>query len=170
MENSPNKRRFYISCMHDPHKGYVYHFSSHFKASVKAGFFGSTLQKETLYWKSFMTLGIYVKIFQYSVVLYDILVRCDVDAINGTSSENGFIIDEVLSKAGPSFWIGLGLCCMGQLLNAAVFYRYDLSQVLLLKKKKKKSHNENLPPPHFSFVRCHYNPFKSWRKGCLLWL
>lgn len=78
-----------------------------------------------------MTLGIYVKIFQYSVILYDILVRCDyknvfVDAINGTS-ENGFI-DEVLSKAGPSFWIGLGLCFVGQLLNAAVFYRYDLSE------------------------------------------
>ena len=78
-----------------------------------------------------MTLGIYVKIFQYSVILYDILVRCDyknvfVDAINGTN-ENGFI-DEVLSKAGPSFWIGLGLCFVGQLLNAAVFYRYDLSK------------------------------------------
>ena len=104
--------------------GWVYHFPDEFKVACKNGVFGSYLQNESLHWKAFMTLGIYVKIFQYSVALYDIFVRCYLknpiwDAFAAGSIQLFFV--EITSATSILFWIGLALVCFGQFLNYAVF-------------------------------------------------
>lgn len=78
-----------------------------FKAEVRKGTFGQSIKKEPLYWKSAMTLGKYVKVFQFSAVLYDIFVRCDL--------VNTIQVDV------PHLVLGLGLIAAGQALNIAVF-------------------------------------------------
>jgi hypothetical protein len=104
--------------------GYVFHFPTQFKANCKNRAFGTKLQQEPLFWKGFMQLGIYVKVFQYSVCIYDILNRCTLknpiwDA--GRAGDFGVFIDQITSSEGFQFWFGLLLVAIGQFLNYAVF-------------------------------------------------
>ncbi len=89
--------------------GYWYSFPKHFEKSVRNGVFGSRLQAEPLTWKCAMTLGMYIKVFQFSVVIFDLLLRCDLT--NPLSSQ------EAMMKAG----CGIVLLMIGQGLNYAVF-------------------------------------------------
>ena len=73
------------------------------------------MQQEPLYWKAFMQLGIYVKVFQYSVIGYDLLVRCTLD--NPLINYNG----DLFSPDTWKFWMGVLLIAAGQFLNYAVF-------------------------------------------------
>ena len=73
-----------------------------------------------------MTLGIYVKVFQYSVVLYDIFVQSSCSNPLFAAFDAGSVsvfVDQVFSRDGLDFWFGLSLAGLGQFLNAAVFYR-----------------------------------------------
>ena len=56
-----------------------------------------------------MKLGMYVKVFQFSVVIFDLLVRCDLT--------NPFESNEAIFKATA----GVALLIMGQGLNYATF-------------------------------------------------
>lgn len=87
--------------------GFWYIYPEMFKAEVRKGTFGQSIKKEPLYWKSAMTLGKYIKVFQFSVVIYDIFVRCDL--ANTTQVDL------------PHLVLGLGLIAVGQALNIAVF-------------------------------------------------
>ena len=101
--------------------GYVYHFPWHFKAACKNGAFGLSLKNEPLYWKAFMRLGVYVKVFQYSVALYDLLVRCNLDNPFWNASDMDDFVEIILSSKSLQFYLGLMLVLFGQLLNIAVF-------------------------------------------------
>ena len=57
--------------------GYWFCYPKHFEKSVRNGNYGTNLKNEPLLWKCAMTLGMYVKVFQFSVIIYDLLVRCD---------------------------------------------------------------------------------------------
>ncbi len=83
-----------------------YCYPNKFKASVRNGTFGKSAQEEPLYWKSAMTLGKYIKVFQFSVIAYDLISRCDID----------FGTDKL-----PQMCIGIALILLGQFLNVAVF-------------------------------------------------
>lgn len=104
--------------------GYVFHFPSHFKTHCKKGTFGEAAREEPLYWKSFMQLGIYVKVFQYSVCLYDLLQRCTLmnpiwDAYQ--AGDTNVFLSQLASGKGKTFLSGLGLVFVGQFLNYTVF-------------------------------------------------
>lgn len=89
--------------------GYWYSFPKHFEKSVRSGKFGSRIQAEPHLWKCAMTLGMYIKVFQFSVIVFDLLVRCDLT--DPRSSQ------EALMKAGA----GVILVLIGQILNYSVF-------------------------------------------------
>lgn len=89
--------------------GYWFILPNRFKEAVKNGKFGSRLKAEPLYWKVAMRLGMYIKVFQYSVIIYDLLVRCQLT--------HPFASTDATSKAS------LGVICIliGQGLNYSVF-------------------------------------------------
>jgi hypothetical protein len=104
--------------------GYVYHFPGHFKRCCKEGVLGSKIQNEPVYWKNFMQLGMYVKVFQYSVVLYDLFIRCTMNnpIVMFLEADRGVSFAEATAEAPWSqFLLGLSLVCLGQFLNVAVF-------------------------------------------------
>ena len=117
--------------------GYVFHFPTHFKNNCRNGVFGSKLQTEPLFWKAFMQLGIYVKVFQCSVLFYDLFHRCTLlsnpimiwddtatDTATATADLAGDNIAGIFAswiQEGPQFWLGLLLVAVGQFLNYAVF-------------------------------------------------
>jgi hypothetical protein len=78
-----------------------------FKAAVRKGTFGESIKNEPLYWKCAMTLGTYIKVFQFSVVIFDLLVQCDI--------VNPMEVDSKLLA------LGVLLLAVGQGLNIAVF-------------------------------------------------
>lgn len=94
--------------------GYCYHFTDHFKLSVRKGTFGAKIQAEPLYWRCMMKLGKYVKVFQFGVLIFDLILRKNV-------------ADELLEPGEWStertitFFSGLLLVLLGQFLNIAVF-------------------------------------------------
>ena len=94
--------------------GYCYHFTDHFKKSVRKGSFGPKIQAEPLYWRCMLELGKWVKVFQFSVLIFDWVVQKNVS-------------DDLLTPADWSverttkFGIGLLLVLLGQFLNIAVF-------------------------------------------------
>ena len=94
--------------------GYCYHFTEHFKQSVRRGSFGPKIQAEPLYWRCMMELGKWIKVFQFSVFIFDWIVRKNVS-------------DDLLTPAEWSverttrFGMGLFLVLLGQFLNVAVF-------------------------------------------------
>ena len=57
---------------------YWYTFPTHFKQSARHGVFGPRIKAEPLFWKCAFELGMYVKIFQFSTVMYDLVFRCGV--------------------------------------------------------------------------------------------
>jgi len=110
--------------------GYFYLYTDHFKTSVRNGKFGKRIQSEPLYWKCAMMLGIYVKIFQFSVIIYDIVRRCTL-CYPFLSTQTVYI--------RLSAVIGIILFLIGQILNMAVFqalgpigvyYGYQLGYVV----------------------------------------
>mmetsp|Transcript_7632 Transcript_7632/g.10870 ORF Transcript_7632/g.10870 Transcript_7632/m.10870 type:complete len:255 (+) Transcript_7632:292-1056(+) len=133
---------------------YIYHFPSHFKSTVQwmesflmrmPGFQDCFVQlhdtnrnkammKNTkpIYWKVMMTCGMYIKIFQFGVLCYDICIRqrtivSDIFsytvALQGEYNSPLSIADYV--KIGEysihRFVAGIILCVIGQGLNIAVF-------------------------------------------------
>ena len=91
--------------------GYWYIYPNRFMAAVRQGVFGTSIQEEPLHWKSAMTLGKYVKVFQFSVILYDLLMQCDT-ITNPLQCNSDQICTVVL---------GTVLLVAGQGLNVAVF-------------------------------------------------
>lgn len=94
--------------------GYCYHLTDHFKQSVRRGYFGSKIQSEPLYWRCMMELGKWVKVFQFSVLGCDWLVR-------GNVSGNLCRPMEWTAERAIQFFVGLALVLFGQFLNMAVF-------------------------------------------------
>ena len=94
--------------------GYCYHFTEHFKQSVRKGSFGPKIQAEPLYWRCMMELGKWVKVFQFVVLIFDWACRRNIS-------------DDLLTPADWSvertarFGAGLVLVLLGQFLNVAVF-------------------------------------------------
>ena len=84
---------------------YVFHFPQDFIRKSKAGTFGSAVQNETEYWKGFMFLGMRVKVFQFSVIVYDLLVR------------NTIQVHAITTRC----IVGAALFVAGQVLNASAF-------------------------------------------------
>lgn len=84
---------------------YVFHFPQHFIARCKAGTFGSAIQNEAESWKGFMYLGMRVKIFQFSVIAYDIFVK------------NTIHVHAVTGR----LILGAAILMLGQIVNAAAF-------------------------------------------------
>ncbi len=93
---------------------YWYCYPKHFERAVRRGSFGYRIQQEPLLWKCAMKLGMYVKVFQFSVVIADLVLRCNLT--------NPFLS---LSSSSPEalYWaiFGAVLILIGQGLNYAVF-------------------------------------------------
>ena len=89
--------------------GYWFIFPNRFKSAVRNGTFGTRLKAEPLYWKVAMRLGMYIKVFQYSVILFDLLGRCQ--------------LTNPLLSTSTKISATLGLLCIavGQGLNYSVF-------------------------------------------------
>jgi hypothetical protein len=106
--------------------GYIYHFPSHFKASCKSGKFGSGIQQIPEYWKCMMTLGAYIKVFQFSVIVYDLSMLRQGSLVASVIWQGGYDNDTTTSSimyaiSYPRILLGLLLIGMGQVLNLAVF-------------------------------------------------
>lgn len=87
--------------------GFWFIYPNYFKAHVRRGTFGENLRNEPLFWKVAMTMGTYIKVFQFSVVIFDLLRRCDIS--------NPLRVDPMQLLAG------VALLVIGQVLNVAVF-------------------------------------------------
>lgn len=100
--------------------GYWYNFPSHFKRAVRQGYFGAKIKAEPLFWKSAMTLGAYIKVFQFSVILVDLFARCEMDHI---AKINNSEIASIWQDSGSIMTIlgGVTLLGIGQVLNYSVF-------------------------------------------------
>ena len=95
--------------------GYCYHFTDHFKLSVRKGTFGAKIQAEPLYWRCMMELGKYVKVFQFGVLVFDLIVRRNVaDDLSDPTSWS--------TKRTVTFFGGLFFVLLGQFLNLSVFH------------------------------------------------
>jgi hypothetical protein len=100
--------------------GYVFHFPKHFMHCCKNGTFGESFQKEDSGWKNFMKFGVYVKVFQFGFILYDVFIH---NAVRWSSIQL------------PWFIFGWTLALAGQTLNSAaykalgaigVYYGYEM--------------------------------------------
>jgi hypothetical protein len=89
--------------------GYWYTFPQKFEKQIRDGNFGGRLQAEPRLWKCAMKLKMYIKVFQFSVIGFDLLLRCDLT--NPISSQ------EATCKAIG----GVVLIVIGWGLNYAVF-------------------------------------------------
>lgn len=94
--------------------GYMFIYPKRFEKTVRSGSFGRKLQQESLLWKVAMTLGKYIKIFQFSVVIFDLLIRLRPELIWNPFTNNG-------AGAIVRAICGLLLLIIGQGLNVAVF-------------------------------------------------
>jgi hypothetical protein len=99
--------------------GYWFHFPHHFKVACTKGVFGSSIQHEPVAWRNAMTLGGYVKIFQFGVAIYDLGFVCQYPLWNNIHNT----ADSVFFSASRIQHISLGLILivLGQGLNIAVF-------------------------------------------------
>lgn len=79
-----------------------------FIAAVRQGTFGNEIRKEPLIWKAAQKLGVKVKVFQFSVIIYDLIVQCVIN-------KSEFNVDL------PVLLLGIFLIVIGQGLNVAVF-------------------------------------------------
>ena len=89
--------------------GYWFIYPKSFEKNVRNGNFGARLKAEPLLWKCAMTLGMYIKVFQFSVIIFDLLMRCDLT--------NPLESTEAMVKAMG----GVVLLILGQVLNYATF-------------------------------------------------
>jgi len=85
--------------------GFIFFFPVSFKALCEKGPLKPLLRRENdTFWKVAKDLGMYIKVFQFSVIGYDLVVH------------------RQMQLAGLSpFMLGLLFICMGQALNVAVF-------------------------------------------------
>jgi hypothetical protein len=85
--------------------GFIFFFPQSFKSLCEKGPLKPLAQQEGgLYWKVAKDLGIYIKVFQFGVITYDLVINCQ------------------MQLAGMSpFFVGLLLFCAGQALNVAVY-------------------------------------------------
>lgn len=93
--------------------GYMYIFTPHFKESVRKGRFGLRIKAEPLFWKCAMMLGTYIKVFQFSIIFYDLVFRCSLATLFAFSSTS--------VRARCLSILGICILCLGQYLNYAVF-------------------------------------------------
>mmetsp|Transcript_13167 Transcript_13167/g.30000 ORF Transcript_13167/g.30000 Transcript_13167/m.30000 type:complete len:200 (+) Transcript_13167:72-671(+) len=85
--------------------GYIYHFPEDFKALCSRGFMQPLFDySDRTYWQVAKNLGIIVKVFQFGVLGYDLLIRSTLR----------------LAPIGVLV-VGLALLACGQVLNIAVF-------------------------------------------------
>jgi hypothetical protein len=84
---------------------FVFHFPQNFIERCKSGTFGTAVQKEDESWKGFMYIGMRIKIFQFSVIAYDVFV------------ENKVHFQPTTGR----FMFGAAILMLGQVLNAAAF-------------------------------------------------
>mmetsp|Transcript_6605 Transcript_6605/g.11491 ORF Transcript_6605/g.11491 Transcript_6605/m.11491 type:complete len:201 (+) Transcript_6605:78-680(+) len=85
--------------------GYIYHFPDDFRRLCSEGFLLQLFEySERVYWQVAKNLGIIVKVFQFGVLGYDLLIRSSLRV-----APAGLLV------------VGLVLLACGQLLNIAVF-------------------------------------------------
>eukprot|EP00928_Gymnodinium_smaydae_P081714 TRINITY_DN6518_c0_g1_i3.p1 TRINITY_DN6518_c0_g1~~TRINITY_DN6518_c0_g1_i3.p1 ORF type:complete len:223 (-),score=53.97 TRINITY_DN6518_c0_g1_i3:505-1110(-) len=85
--------------------GYIYHFPELFKGNCKSGVLANLLKKaEGKYFQVAKDLGIYIKVFQFGVIGFDLLFRFSTPVLSTGLLAAGFL-----------------LLMVGQILNAAVF-------------------------------------------------
>jgi|AntRauTorckE5430_2_1112549.scaffolds.fasta_scaffold17115_2 hypothetical protein len=82
-------------------------YPNYFKFQVRKGVFGESIKNEPLFWKSAMTLGKYIKVIQFSVIAYDVIIQCD--------TSNPLNVEPIQCL------VGVALILIGQVLNVAVF-------------------------------------------------
>lgn len=98
---------------------YCYICTNHFKKSVDQNKIPglSTVPKDGLYWRSMQRLGMYIKVFQFGVCVYDLLV------LDRTNVVNNVFEAGMLSTTEKSVQLAVGLMLLffGQVLNYFVF-------------------------------------------------
>ena len=98
---------------------YCYIFTDHFKSSVDQNKIpGITkLSQERCYWKCMQRLGMYIKVFQFSVVIYDLLVL-DFENVKYNLVGGGMLESEDKIR---QLSVGMLLIFIGQVLNYNTF-------------------------------------------------
>merc|ERR1712146_331617 len=86
--------------------GYIYQFPKSFKKCCDGPLRGLLNSSEGQYWKVAQQLGVFIKVFQFGVIGYDLGLR---------GERGGIAADFALA------FIGMALFGIGQLLNAATF-------------------------------------------------
>lgn len=97
---------------------YCFICTDHFKKSVDQKKIPglSNVSKDGFYWRCMQRLGMYIKVFQFGVCIYDLLV---LDRENIFNNLNGGMLSTPEKTAQLAF--GLLLLFIGQVLNYAVF-------------------------------------------------
>ena len=97
---------------------YCYICTNHFKKSIDQGKFPglSNISQDGLYWRSMQRMGMYIKVFQFGVIIYDLLVL-DRKNVESNIFKGGMLENDKRVQ----FALGLLLISVGQLLNYAVF-------------------------------------------------
>ncbi|KAL3823818.1 hypothetical protein ACHAXA_011605 [Cyclostephanos tholiformis] len=98
---------------------YCFICTDHFKKSVDQNKIPglSTISKDELYWRSMQRLGMYIKVFQFGVCIYDLLVLDQVNVWNNVFKARMISTPEKSAQ----FVLGLMLLFIGQVLNYFVF-------------------------------------------------
>jgi hypothetical protein len=100
---------------------YAYCFicTDSFKKSVDSNKFPglSTIPKDGYYWRCMQRLGMYIKVFQFSVCIYDLLVLDQDNIVNNVFKGGMLETPEKMIQLA----VGLGLLFIGQVLNWATF-------------------------------------------------
>jgi len=98
---------------------YCFICTDHFKKSVDQNKIPglTTISKDGLYWRSMQRLGMYIKVFQFGVCIYDLLVLDQDNVWNNVFKAQMISTPEKSSQLA----FGLMLLFIGQLLNYCVF-------------------------------------------------
>jgi hypothetical protein len=98
---------------------YCFICADHFKKSVDQNKIPglSTISKDGLYWRSMQRLGIYIKVFQFGVCIYDLLVLDQSNVLNNVFKAGMISTPEKSARLA----FGLVLFFIGQVLNYFVF-------------------------------------------------
>jgi len=97
--------------------GYCFICTNHFKKSIDEKKIPglSVIPQDGIYWRSMQRLGVYIKVFQFGVVIYDLLV---LDIENISANLKGRMIAE---ENLPRLALGCLLIFVGQVLNYTTF-------------------------------------------------
>ena len=150
--------------------GWCYIFTSNFKKSCDNGIVGSFLtnvKKEEYYWRHMQQLGAYVKIFQVSIILFDLflwqnnnnILRSLLMATDDVSTSS--TIKTILEENAVKITFGVVLAILGQTLNVAAFnalgvkgiyYGYEMGYPM--KRVTKFPYNLPFSDPQYWGVLC----------------